>query len=188
MQNENETEARRKGLSKEKEWGRGRGREREKRCPCVDLRIGTPVDATRNRLDDVKRRLDKRVALSHYEEKGLLPFFLASFLLFFLSATPSQKYAWWKWFPLDRFQIRKVISLTARIKINSNSFPLFSNCFTRGINLWSDFQILERLPFFILWYSKRQNRKICTSINNETSTNVTNVFGQFYFNVTDIRI
>lgn len=62
---------------------RGREREREERCPCVDLRIGTPVDATRNRLDDVKRRLDKRVALSHYEEKGLLPFFSLPFSSFF---------------------------------------------------------------------------------------------------------
>ena len=76
MQNENETENIEEGTNEGK---------RKKRCPCVDLRIGTSVDATRNRLDDVKRRLDKRVALSHYEEKGLLPFFLASFLFFLLS-------------------------------------------------------------------------------------------------------
>lgn len=121
------------------------------------------------------------------KKRGCCLFFSLPFFFFFYqllrhkSMSDGNGFLW--------FQIRKVISLTARIKINSNSFPLFSNSFTRGINLWSNFQILKRLPVFILWYSKIQNRKICTSINNnETSTNVTNFFRQFYFNLTDIRI
>ena len=77
--------------------------------------------------------------------------FSSFFSLFFLSATPSQKYAWWKWFPLDRFQTRKVISLTIRMKTNGNSFTLSSSCFTERVNLWNKkFQVLVHLSSFTL--------------------------------------